>query len=253
MSEPCPGTSSSTGSASQPAGPSKNTIICSACGESGHWSKNCPYYNFCDVCKVTTHSTHMCRVSKHGNTTARSPVCIYFGKTNHGSAYCRYRLKDNCEEPRNTPNALRTGTTGENLASAPRNQTGSALTIIIMFLSLIQMVEHRVNPIEVNRHLNQGVSIIEINKDLTMEIKMVLLPEANKLVLILVFLLGDSNALILMKVLTGDILPPHSLLLDLITHLLVMLVSRSIIQLAENQSCSLDFILAGQQSQMDAY
>ena len=30
-------------------------------------------------------------------------------------------------------------------------------------------------------------------------------------------------------------------------------VGRSIIQLAENQSHSLDFILAGQQSQMDAY
>ena len=30
-------------------------------------------------------------------------------------------------------------------------------------------------------------------------------------------------------------------------------VGRSIIQLLENQSCSLDFILAGQQSQMDAY
>ena len=30
-------------------------------------------------------------------------------------------------------------------------------------------------------------------------------------------------------------------------------VGRSIIQLAENQSCSLEFILAGQQSQMDAY
>ena len=30
-------------------------------------------------------------------------------------------------------------------------------------------------------------------------------------------------------------------------------VGRSIIQLAENQSRSLDFILVGQQSQMDAY
>ena len=30
-------------------------------------------------------------------------------------------------------------------------------------------------------------------------------------------------------------------------------VGRSIIQLADNQSHSLDFILAGQQSQMDAY
>ena len=54
-----------------------------------------------------------------------SPVCIYCGKSNHGSAYCRYRLKDNHEEPRNTPDALRTGTAGENSASAPRNQTGS--------------------------------------------------------------------------------------------------------------------------------
>ena len=93
MSEPCPGTSSGTGSTAQPAGSSKNTIVCSACGKSGHWSKHCPYYNFCDVCKVTTHSTHMCRASRHGNATARSSVCIYCGKTNHRLAYCRYRLR----------------------------------------------------------------------------------------------------------------------------------------------------------------
>ena len=122
-SEPHPGTSSGTGSTTQPAG---HTIVCSACGKSGHWSKNCPYYNFCDICRVTTHSTHMCRAAKHGNTTAGSPVCIYCGKTNHGSAYCRYRPRDNHEEPRNTPDALKTGTIGKNLALAARNQTGSA-------------------------------------------------------------------------------------------------------------------------------
>ena len=120
-SEPCPGASSGTDSATQPAESSKNTIVCSACGKSGHWSRNCPYYNFCDVCRVTPHSTHMCRASKHGNATARSPVCIYCGMTNHGSAYCRYRPRDNCEEPQNTPDALRTGTTGENLALVARN------------------------------------------------------------------------------------------------------------------------------------
>ena len=102
-SKPCPRTVSGIGSTAQPARSSNNTILCSACGESGHWSKNCPYYNFCDICRVTTHSTHMCRALKHGNATARSPVCIYCGKTNHGSAYCRYRPRDNCEEPRNTP------------------------------------------------------------------------------------------------------------------------------------------------------
>ena len=37
-SEPHPGTG--TGSTAQPAGSSKNTIVCSACGKSGHWSKN---------------------------------------------------------------------------------------------------------------------------------------------------------------------------------------------------------------------
>ena len=91
MSEPHPGTSSGTGSATQHA-ELKNTIICSACGESGHWSSNCPYYNFCDFCRVTTHSVHMCRAAKHGTG---SPVCIYCGKTNHSSAYCRYRPRDN--------------------------------------------------------------------------------------------------------------------------------------------------------------
>ena len=117
-SEPHPGTSSGTGPSTQPADSSKNTIMCSACGESGHWSRNCPYYNFCDFCRVTTHSTHMCRATK-------SPVCIYCDKTNHSLAYCRYRPRDNQEEPRNTPDALKTGTTGKNLAPAARNQTGS--------------------------------------------------------------------------------------------------------------------------------
>ena len=43
-----PGTLSGTGPATEPANLSKNTIICSGCAESGHWSRNCPYYNFCD-------------------------------------------------------------------------------------------------------------------------------------------------------------------------------------------------------------
>ena len=92
MLEPHPGTSAGTGSEAQHAESPKNTIVCSACGKGGHWSRNCPYYNFCDFCRVTTHSTHMCRASKCGTG---SPVCIYCGKTNHSSAYCRYRPRDN--------------------------------------------------------------------------------------------------------------------------------------------------------------
>ena len=63
----------------------------------------------------------MCRATKRG---PGSPVCIYCGKTNHSSAYCKYRPRDNWEEPRHTPDALKTGATGENSAPAARNQTG---------------------------------------------------------------------------------------------------------------------------------
>ena len=122
--EPCPGAPSGTGSATQPAESSKNTIVCSACGESGHWSKNCPYYNFCDFCRITTHASHTCAELLSMELDHQS--CIYCGKTNHSSAYCRYRPRDNQEEPRNTSDVLRTGNIGENLAPVARNQTGSA-------------------------------------------------------------------------------------------------------------------------------
>ena len=120
-SETHPRNTTNTGPTTQPSESSKNTIICSGCGKSGHWSRNCPYYNFCDFCRVTTHSTHMCRANKH---RPRSPVCIYCGKTNHSSAYCRYRPRDNREEPKHTPEVLKTGATGKNSASVARNQAG---------------------------------------------------------------------------------------------------------------------------------
>ena len=65
----------------------------------------------------------MCRANK---CRPRLPVFIYCGKTNHSSAYCRYRPRDNQEEPRHTPDALKTGATGKNSAPAARNQAGSA-------------------------------------------------------------------------------------------------------------------------------
>ena len=75
---------------------------------------------------------------------------------------------------------------------------------IIMFLSPIQMVEVKINP-------------VEVNTDLSRESKPVLPPEVNSQILILIFLLGDSNMPTLMKATTGDILPPHFLHLDLTT------------------------------------
>ena len=66
------------------------------------------------------------------------------------------------------------------------------------------MVEVKINP-------------MEANTDPSRENKLMLLPEVSSQMLILIFLLGDSNMLTLMKVSTGDILPPHFLPLDLIT------------------------------------
>ena len=66
------------------------------------------------------------------------------------------------------------------------------------------MVEDKINP-------------MEVHTDLNIESKLVLLPEVNRQILILIFLLGDSNILTLMKATTRDILPPHFLHLDLTT------------------------------------
>ena len=58
--------------------------------------------------------------------TQLTSLYILWQKLTIVSAYCRYRPRDNREEPRNTPDALKSGNTGENLAPAARNQTGSA-------------------------------------------------------------------------------------------------------------------------------
>ena len=86
-------------------------------------------------------ATHMCRASQHRVTAAGSPVCIYCGKTNNSSAYCRYRPIDNWEEPRNTPDALRTGTIGMRIwLRQPEIKLDLPIIILIRFLSPMQMV-----------------------------------------------------------------------------------------------------------------
>ena len=233
-SEPHPGTSSGTGPATQPSDSSKNTIICSGCG---HWSRNCPYYNFCDFCRVTTHSTHMCRATRHRPS---SPVCIYCGKTNHSSAYCRYRPRDNWEEPRHTPDALKTGATGENLAPVARNQTGSAHrnTNNTPFSHIDGRGQNQPNrgPHRPQHREQTGAA-----------------PRGEQM---------DNNPNFpprrqqhthFNEGYNRRYSPPMFPSPAFNNTMASDAVGRSIIQLAENQSCSLDFILVGQQSQMDAY
>ena len=68
------------------------------------------------------------------------------------------------------------------------------------------------------------INLVEVNTDLSRESKPVLPPEVNSQILILIFLLGDSNMLTLMKATTRDILPPHFLHLDLTIQWPVMLL-----------------------------
>ena len=235
--EPHPGAVASTGPATQPSDSSKNTIICSGCGESGHWSRNCPYYNFCDFCRVTSHSTHMCRANK---CRPRLPVCIYCGKTNHSSAYCRYRPRDNWEEPRQTPDALKTGATGRHSASVARNQTGSA--------------HHNINnnPFShidgrgQNQH-NEGPQRSQHREQASAA------PRGEQMDNNHNFPPRRQQHAHFNKGYNRRYSPPTFPSPAFNNTMASDAVSRSIIQLAENQSHSLDFILVGHQSQMDAY
>ena len=240
MLEPHPGTSSGTGSAAQPAGSSKNTKVCSACGESGHGSRNYPYYNFCDVCRVTTHSTHMCRASKHGNARVRSPVCIYSGKTNHGSAYCRYRPRDNCEEPRNTPDALKTGTIDEILALAARNQNGSA--------------PHNNNKVPFSHSDGRGQNQPNGGQHRSQHREQTsAAPRGQQIDTNPNFPPRRQQHAHFNKGFNRRYSPPTFPSPGFNNTMASDAVGRYIIQLAENQSHSLDFISVGQQSQMDTY
>ena len=180
----------------------------------------------------------MCRANKRG---PGSPVCIYCGKTNHSSAYCRYRPKDNWEEPRHTPDALKTGATGKNLALASRNQTGPAHrnTNSSPFSHIDgrgqnqhyggpQRCHHR----EQTSTARRGEQTDNNNQNFS--------PRRQQHAH---FNEGYNKRY-----------SPPAFPSPTFNNIMVSdALGRSIIQLAENQSHSLDFILAGQQSQMDIY
>ena len=179
----------------------------------------------------------MCRSNKH---RPRSPVCIYCGKTNHSSAYCRYRPRDNQEEPRNTPDALKSGNNGENLAPAARNQTGST--------------HHNTNKTPFSHIDGRGQNQPngDPHKSQHRE-QMGAAPRGQQ---------TDNNPNFpprrqqhthFNEGFNRRYLPPIFPSPGFNNTMASDAVGRSIIQLAENQSRSLDFILVGQQPQMDAY
>ena len=233
-SETHPRNTTNTDPATQPS----NTIICSGCGESGHWSRNCPYYNFCDFCRVTTHSTHMCRANKH---RPGSPVCIYCGKTNHSSAYCRYRPRDNWEEPKHTPEVLKTGATGENSALASRNQTGpvhhNTNSNPFSHIDGRGQNQHHGGPQRSQHREHAGAA----SRDEQVDNNNQNFPPR-----------GQQHAHF-NEGYNRRYSPPMFPSPTFNNTMASDAVGRSIIKMAENQSHSLDFILVGQESQMDTY
>ena len=187
--------------------------------------------------RVTTHSTHMCRANKRGT---RSPVCIYCGKTNHSSAYCRYRPRDNQEEPKHTPDALKTGATGKNLASVARNQTGPTHHNInsnpFSHIDGRGQNQHYGGPHRSQRREQTGAAPRDEQADNNQNFP----PRRQQHTH---FNEGYNRRYS----------PPTFPSPAFNNTMASDAVGRIIIQLAENQSCSLDFILVEQQSQMDAY
>ena len=179
----------------------------------------------------------MCRATKRG---PGSPVCIYCSKANHSSANCRYRPKDNWEEPRQTPDVLKNGATGENLALVSRNQTGPCNANNNPFSHIDgrgQNNQHygglqRSQPREQSSAAPRGEQTDNNNQNFP--------PRRQQHAH---FNEGYNRRY------SPPTFPSPAFNNTMTSHA----VGRSIIQLAENQSRSLDFILVGQQSQMDAY
>ena len=83
-------------------GTGRFSIQCSAYSKYNHWSRMCPYDNFCTTCKDHSHVTHMCRAPKDIPV-----ICIYCGNSNHRSRNCPNKPLDNREQSHETPEALR--------------------------------------------------------------------------------------------------------------------------------------------------
>ena len=75
-------------------------MFCMACGEYNHWRKDCPYDCHCDNCDSDSHATHMCRAPpKPSPTPSLQPIiCIYCGSSDHRSMECSNHPRDNREE-----------------------------------------------------------------------------------------------------------------------------------------------------------
>ena len=179
----------------------------------------------------------MCRANK---CRPGLPVCIYCGKTNHSSAYCRYRPRDNWEEPRHTPDALKTGATSENSAPAARNQTGSVHHNInkppFSHIDGRGQNQHNGGPQRSQHREQTSAAPRDEQTDNNPNFSPRRQEHAH-------FNEGYNRRYS----------PPTFPSPAFNNTVASDAVSRSIIQLAENQSCSLDFILVGRQSQMDAY
>ena len=113
-------------------GTGRPTIQCTACSKYSHWRRECPHDNYCTMCKYHNHATHMCRVHRQATNNqgqqgqGNPQICIYCGSIEHSASNCHRRLWDNREQPCGTPEFLR-----KNQQANPKNSgnaTGRAAT-----------------------------------------------------------------------------------------------------------------------------
>ena len=83
-------------------GTGRPKLLCTACGGYDHWRKDCPYDCHCDNCDSDSHAMHMCRAPpKPSPTPSPQPIiCVYCGNSEHRSMECKNRPQDNREEGR---------------------------------------------------------------------------------------------------------------------------------------------------------
>ena len=77
-------------------------LFCTTCGGYDHWRKDCPYDCHCDNCDSDSHTTHMCRAPiRPSPTPSPQPlICVYCGSMDHRSIECHSHPRDNREEGR---------------------------------------------------------------------------------------------------------------------------------------------------------
>ena len=218
-------------------------MFCTTCGEYNHWRKDCPYDCHCDNCDSDSHANHMCRAPpKPSPTPSPQPlICIYCGSSDHRSMECSNHPRDNREE-------------GHAPSPAPNwyNQKTTEICFGFWKIHKSPMVSQEIMTnlgplVKIPKNLKQVGNIINSNN----------VPhKANKI--IIAFLTGITGTMKQLRQTRfnekqNQLYSPYHFAPSPALSAGSDMLSRSIMQLAETQSHSLEIFAAQQKSQIDVY